>query len=127
MNVVKNTDVYDDLTWSTIDEQEEQWASPQINNITFHMPSSPLVFGAQFPEQMVCNSNQESAIECQKDDAKFCKCLHTLDIGLNDVVELIIVDGGSQGENHPIHLHGHSFAVLGVEKVSYMCLWECLI
>lgn len=73
------------------------------------------------------------------DERQFCACIHTNYVDLNDVVEIVMVDGGSgQGfkprlnldvynsshfrltikqENHPIHLHGFSFAVLGSEKV----------
>ena len=84
------------------------------------MPSSPLLFN-KFPEQEACSaaaSGKQS--ECALDPGKFCGCLHTLEISMNDVVELVIVDGGTQGENHPIHLHGHSFAVLGIEKASFI-------
>jgi FtsP/CotA-like multicopper oxidase with cupredoxin domain len=35
------------------------------------------------------------------------------EIELNDTVELIIVSFW----DHPMHLHGYSFAVLGMEKV----------
>lgn len=39
---------------------------------------------------------------------------------LNDLIEVIFVDGGTQQENHPFHLHGYSFAVLGMDKVNYL-------
>ena len=28
------------------------------------------------------------------DDSKFCECIHTLNVNVNDLVELVIVDGG---------------------------------
>jgi hypothetical protein len=116
MNIIKNTNVYDDSTWPEIENEDEPWASPQINNITFHMPSHPLIFN-EYPERLMCNSDSESAKECVKNSDEFCKCLHTLNVNFGDLVEMIIADGGSQEENHPIHLHGHSFAVLNVKKV----------
>jgi FtsP/CotA-like multicopper oxidase with cupredoxin domain len=116
MNIVKNDNVYDDSTWTDVENEEEPWASPQINNITFHMPSSPLIF-TQYPDQLTCNSESEAVKGCGKNGDEFCRCLHTLNVNYGDLVEIIIADGGSQEENHPIHLHGYSFAVLNVEKV----------
>jgi FtsP/CotA-like multicopper oxidase with cupredoxin domain len=43
--------------------------------------------------------------------------MHTIEVGLNDLVELIIVDGASMMDYHPFHLHGYKFAVLGQERV----------
>jgi len=63
-----------------------------------------------------CNENDRQ-LACPGNASTFCSCVHKYDIKLNDIVELILVDGGTQGENHPIHLHGQSFAVLGMDKV----------
>ena len=93
MNIVKNSEVYDDETFEAREEEEEQWSSPQINNVTFHMPSLPLVFN-KFPYEMICDP--EKRLACENDDEKFCKCLHTLEVDLGDVVEIIVADGGSQ-------------------------------
>ena len=41
---------------------------------------------------------------CAKNESEFCRCVHVLNINLNDIVEVIVVDGGSQSENHPIHV-----------------------
>jgi FtsP/CotA-like multicopper oxidase with cupredoxin domain len=43
--------------------------------------------------------------------------MHTIEIDLNDLVEIILVDEAGFHESHPMHLHGYSFAVLGTEKV----------
>jgi len=64
---------------------------------------------------MFCNEN-ERQLACPGNSSEFCSCIHKYDIKLNDVVELILVDG-MVGENHPVHLHGQSFAVLGMDKV----------
>jgi hypothetical protein len=44
---------------------------------------------------MFCNQDDRKAV-CPGDETKFCRCIHTLNINLNDVVEVIVVDGGSQ-------------------------------
>ena len=46
-----------------------------------------------------------------------CSCTHVINVGLNQLVEFVLVNGGTLDENHPIHLHGHSFAVLGMNKL----------
>ena len=74
------------------------------------------MFLKYFFQKKFCNEvdRQEA---CPGDLSKFCSCIHRYEINLNEVVELIIVDGGSHVENHPIHLHGQSYAVLGMDKV----------
>jgi hypothetical protein len=105
MNIVKNTAVYDDLTWSNLKYDEKPWASPQINNITFGIPPVPLLYQSQkLNESLFCNSESQSQAMCEKNETEFCRCVHVLNINLNDVVEVIVVDGGSQSENHPIHV-----------------------
>ena len=114
MNVAKNTDVYDNETYAN---DPEPWTSPQINNISCHMPSSPLLYQTQkIPKEMFCNQDSRQPA-CDSNVNEFCKCVHLIEIALNDLVEVIVVDGGSQGENHPVHLHGQSFAVLGMDKL----------
>jgi L-ascorbate oxidase len=82
------------------------------------MPPAPLFYqNQQLSDAMFCNQDNRSQAGCSKNVSEFCRCVHTLNINLYDVVEVIVVDGGSQGENHPIHLHGHTYAVLGIEKV----------
>lgn len=49
----------------------------------------------------------------------FCSCLYTYEFELNDVVEFVIVDEGFTFQsNHPMHLHGHRYAVLGLDKLN---------
>ena len=48
----------------------------------------------------------------------YSPCIYVLDVGLNDLVELVmVVEGKLFPSGHPMHLHGHNFAVLGMEKV----------
>jgi L-ascorbate oxidase len=42
-----------------------------------------------------------------------------LEFSIGDVVEFVVVDKGFTFQsNHPMHLHGHSFAVLAVNKLN---------
>ena len=64
---------------------------------------------------MICNSTKAQA--CLEQNFGFCECVHVLEIDLNDLVEIILIDGSSYFQNHPVHLHGHHFAVLGSDQV----------
>ena len=58
-------------------------------------------------------------IEHCSNTSDYCSCIYTLEFEMNDVVEFVIVDEGFTFQsNHPMHLHGASFAVLGVEKLN---------
>lgn len=51
------------------------------------------------------------------DKSKLCTCIHTLQFNVGDLVEMVIIDGGSMNQNHVAHLHGHWFTVIGTELV----------
>ena len=118
MNLVKSPLVYNDLTWSMASKDTKPWRSPQINNFTFLHPVSPLLY-EKYPKEMVCNEEMRS--KCYSNNGTFCQCLHIIYIDLNDVVEIIMADGGTAdpnaAENHVMHLHGFRFAVVAMEKV----------
>jgi FtsP/CotA-like multicopper oxidase with cupredoxin domain len=45
--------------------------------------------------------------------------VHVLKVGLGDTVELVLIDEGyTYSANHPMHLHGNYFRVIGMDKVS---------
>jgi hypothetical protein len=44
---------------------------------------------------MFCNQDTRN-LACAVNASAFCACIHAMKIDLGDVVELIIVDGGSQ-------------------------------
>lgn len=45
MNTVLNPEIYDTETFQeAIDNDLDIWNSPQINNISFHLPTSPLLY-----------------------------------------------------------------------------------
>ncbi|XP_059056219.1 uncharacterized protein LOC131850085 [Achroia grisella] len=88
--------------------------TPQLNHISMKMPSSPLLLNRPSPENF-CNS---SSID---DNCKegYCECSHVLSVRLNSVVEIIILDEGVTFDaNHPFHLHGHSFRVVGMRRLA---------
>ncbi|KAK5638105.1 hypothetical protein RI129_012400 [Pyrocoelia pectoralis] len=86
----------------------------QLDNISFASPPSPLV--SQFRELdpgILCNGDQRLT-NC----SGICKCTHLIQIPLNSTVELIVLDrDNTAGINHPLHLHGMSFYVLGNGKL----------
>jgi FtsP/CotA-like multicopper oxidase with cupredoxin domain len=49
---------------------------------------------------------------------EYCECVFRLQVALNDTVELVIIDEGvTFNANHPMHLHGHQFYVVGMDRV----------
>ena len=88
-----------------------------IDNIKFQFP--PVVPLYNWPSikanDLICNRANKT-LKCLSEE--FCTCVHTLEVNINDLVELIVIYGAGLNENHPVHLHGHSFALLGLEKVS---------
>jgi FtsP/CotA-like multicopper oxidase with cupredoxin domain len=66
---------------------------------------------------MVCNHlKKEHACPASK---PYCSCIYTLEFEIGDLVEFVIVDEGFTFQsNHPMHVHGSSFAVLAIDKVN---------
>jgi len=51
---------------------------------------------------------------------EFCHCVHTLKVKKDSLVEVVLIDKGhTYYANHPFHLHGHVFAVLGMERLGH--------
>nr|XP_045624166.1 laccase-2-like [Procambarus clarkii]XP_045624167.1 laccase-2-like [Procambarus clarkii] len=96
-------------------EDSQQIPTPQINNISFVHPASPLILTGENEGEQVCNADfQPPAKNCNDD---YCECLHMYTIPLGSIVDLVMIDEGQYGdENHPIHLHGQSFWVLGQDR-----------
>ncbi|RXG70035.1 Laccase-6, partial [Armadillidium vulgare] len=87
---------------------------PQMNNITFKLPNvPPLSQPEEVNETLFCN--QSSLTNCSQ---SFCHCTHIYNVEFGSLVEIILVDiGAIYYANHPFHLHGHAFAVLGMERI----------
>ncbi|KAG7171443.1 laccase-17-like, partial [Homarus americanus] len=48
----------------------------------------------------------------------FCSCTYVLEVALGETVELVLVNQGLTGdENHPIHLHSHNFHILSMDRL----------
>ncbi|CAK1547706.1 unnamed protein product [Leptosia nina] len=88
--------------------------TPQLNHISMKMPSSPLMLSRPSSDNF-CNSS--SIDESCKEG--YCECSHVLSVRKNAVVELIIVDEGVTFDaNHPFHLHGYYFRVVGMRRLA---------
>lgn len=99
----------------SVPNRDNKFFGPQLNEISFRMPSTPLLMARD--ESKFCNisSLTERNINCT---TNFCECTHVLQVKLNSTVEVIIVDEGYKYDaNHPFHLHGHHFRVVGMERV----------
>lgn len=101
-----------------VSKDGNKFFGPQLNHISMKMPGKPLaVAREQNDETKFCNSSSLAAknINCRSD---FCECAHIIQVPLNATVELILVDEGYKYDaNHPFHLHGHDFRVIGMERI----------
>uniref|UniRef100_A0A1A9W9Z6 Uncharacterized protein n=1 Tax=Glossina brevipalpis TaxID=37001 RepID=A0A1A9W9Z6_9MUSC len=92
--------------------------TPQLNHISWKFPASPLFSSRDsIDDTNFCNetSLQNQGIDCHQ---QFCQCQHVLQVPLGSIVELIIVDEGfTYDANHPFHLHGNAFRVIGLERL----------
>ncbi|XP_045506939.1 laccase-4-like isoform X1 [Colias croceus] len=97
-----------------VPEPDNRLYTPQLNHISMKMPSSPLLVSRPSSDNF-CNSS--SIAESCKEG--FCECSHVLSVKRNAVVEVIIVDEGVTFDaNHPFHLHGHYFRVVGMRRLA---------
>lgn len=68
-------------------------------------------------QELICND--ETLRNTTNCSTKYCECVHVLKVGLGDTVELVLIDEGyTYSANHPMHLHGNYFRVIGMDKVS---------
>lgn len=91
----------------------KKWKSASVNGIKFEMPSSPpLLYWKDMNKTNFCNETNNKCLN----ESTFCTCTHFLQFKLNELIELVLIDGNFFHEYHPIHLHGHHFVVIGVGK-----------
>ena len=72
-----------------------------------------------YQKEQICNEFTRGNVCANK---TFCSCIHLIEVDLNDLVEFVIVDETNNPSTfnfsrHPIHLHGHAFAVLAIKKL----------
>ncbi|XP_041354904.1 laccase-1-like [Gigantopelta aegis] len=89
--------------------------SPQMNHISLMMPPSPpLTQYSDLSEDLFCNTYTVQ-VNCS---AEFCECAHKMTVGVGDTVEIVLIDeGATTSTNHPIHLHGHNFRVVAMDRL----------
>lgn len=110
------------------------------------LPAFPLLTQPELiKDTSFCNSSTVS--NCKEE---FCSCTHVIDVKLNSLVELILIDEGSTRNvycqsftfarfilehfsgfvydaNHPFHLHGYNFRVIGMERLGPNVTREAVI
>ncbi|XP_055636865.1 uncharacterized protein LOC129775791 [Toxorhynchites rutilus septentrionalis] len=93
--------------------------TPQLNHISMRMPKIPMMPGKdQLDESLFCNASSlmERGVNCREE---FCQCSHVLQVPLHSTVEMVLIDEGFTFDaNHPFHLHGHAFRVVGMERLA---------
>ncbi|XP_022097719.1 laccase-1-like isoform X2 [Acanthaster planci] len=89
---------------------------PQLNDITYYFPTSPVLsqFG-DLPENIFCNQSDFPQGECAGE--KLCSCVHTINVGEKERIEVILVNSDDFGVLHPMHLHGQQFEVVAMERM----------
>jgi len=120
-NKVDNGEFHDENLYSfdyTNQTKRALLYTPQINNISLKMPSTPVLYKWDtIPKSQICTHLNKAHV-CPE-EGKYCSCVYTLEFEVGDVVEFIVVDEGfTFKSNHPMHLHGSSFAVLAVKKLN---------
>ncbi|KAL8565346.1 hypothetical protein ACOMHN_029041 [Nucella lapillus] len=94
-------------------------STPVMDNITFITPPVPLLSEREdIDEDWFCNRTSLTNPEaCRTQD--LCMCVHVVRVPLNKVVELIVFHEGRffAELGHNVHLHGHNFRLLGMEKL----------
>ncbi|XP_048246877.1 laccase-2-like isoform X1 [Haliotis rufescens] len=88
---------------------------PQMNHISNSQPPSPpLSQFADIPKDSFCGPHNTR--NCSQE---FCECIHIIKVDLDDTVEMVLIDEGvAFNANHPIHLHGHHFRVVAMDRVN---------
>ena len=83
----------------------------QMNNISFRSPPVPALYFKQ-PENTFCNADTIKNGITKEADVNFYWCPHSVDLEPNPTVEVLLISKNSSFLQHPLHMHGHSFAVV---------------
>ncbi|XP_054269197.1 uncharacterized protein LOC128990701 [Macrosteles quadrilineatus] len=94
--------------------KKERVYTPQFNDISMKLPHFPLLSQYHNIDQNTFCDHQTLA-NC---NATFCQCTNIINVPLGNVVEIILIDKGvTYNANHPFHLHGHPFRVIGMDRL----------
>ncbi len=90
---------------------------PQINNISFQFPTSPLL--SQYndtPASSFCKDSSFGQGEC--DGQQLCSCVHTIELQLDQQIEIILFNPDAKFQVlHPMHLHGMQYKIIAMDKI----------
>lgn len=116
-NIIDNFRAHDKKLYSVheVDAPFRRFTQ-QINHISTVFPPAPAQTQySDIPSDLFCNEDSLKA-NCT---SEFCQCFHVIEIGLGEVVEIFLVDEGATfNTNHPFHLHGNYFRVIGLDKLN---------
>ncbi|XP_055915066.1 LOW QUALITY PROTEIN: uncharacterized protein LOC129948201 [Eupeodes corollae] len=86
-----------------------------INNISLIVPPQPILTQySEVDKSLFCNS---SHMPDKCNGEPICECIHLIRIKTNSIVELTLQDlKNTPGMDHPFHLHGYRFALMGIEN-----------
>ena len=91
-----------------------------INGISFKHPSN---LPGRWEDDIASHtSNTFCSIGINCKEGSYCHCTHTVNVSFNSTVQLVLsnVDYLHAGSiAHPVHIHGHSFHVVGVGYPQY--------
>lgn len=74
-------------------DEDQQIPTPQINNLSFVHPATPLLLGGG-SELTACNAESPPVGRSCHDD--YCECLHLYTIPLDAIVDLVLIDEGKE-------------------------------
>jgi L-ascorbate oxidase len=119
-NKITNTMLFDPILYPlgmTLAYNRAPFYTPQINHVSLMMPSTPVLYNwDQIDSSTICNVSNINLTYCL---TEYCHCIYTLELNVNDVVEFVMTDEAfTYQSNHPMHLHGHSFAVIGMGRLN---------
>ncbi|XP_017770706.1 PREDICTED: laccase-2-like isoform X2 [Nicrophorus vespilloides] len=102
--------------FNNVTDSRNKLLTPQLNHISLKLTPFPMLSQRDLiDDNLFCNESTVADKDCKKE---FCQCSHVIQVKLNSIVELILVDKGFAFDaNHPFHLHGHSFRVVGMERL----------
>ena len=91
----------------------------QLNNISYRSPPLPALFynnsQTEFCNISTIMSNQTASVgSYAANDDPYYWCPHSINLQPMETIEIVLVSRDSALLQHPIHMHGHSFAVVAM-------------
>lgn len=87
--------------------------SAQVNRISNRLGPAPLLSQMdEIPPEMFCNSSSVG----NRCESEWCECVHKITAKQDDLVEIVFISPNGNGFTHPVHLHGFSYRVVGMDR-----------